>query len=126
MEVTAHVMSLWQLTSPHMEREGLSAGPEQMQFRANSLIFVGRMASAITTPPPSSQETHSQMLLRTFFASPEELMLQGNWWKRGIFGAAFGVVKSAMARGIQRLKKDITECETEDMMHCTWFLERKQ
>lgn len=42
------------------------------------------------------------------------------------FGAAFGVVKSAMARGIQRLKKDITECETEDRMRCTWFLERKQ
>ena len=84
MEVSAHVMSLCQLTSPHMEREGLSAGPEQMQFRENSFIFVGRMASAITTPPPSPQETHSQMLLRTFFASPGELMLQGNWWKRGI------------------------------------------
>lgn len=42
------------------------------------------------------------------------------------FGAAFGAVKSAMARGIQRLKKHITECETEDMMHCTWFLEHKQ
>ena len=63
------------------------------------------------------------MLLRICFASPV-----GNWCcqqtdRKERLGAAFGVVKSAMAWGIQRLRR---EYGPESPMHCIGFLEHKQ